>query len=140
MLVHVPSEFERVVESVGAENFRDPDLRAIFLAMAKHGSDAGADVLASELDENAVATLQELLEERGGLDHADATVTGALARMRAQEIRERLQELQRLLAIANPEEQDQLLREKNALAREERSLRGAQHWAAVQGRESRGRH
>ena len=140
VLLHVPSEFERVVESVGAENFRDPDLQAIFLAMAKHGPDAAADVLASDLTENAVATLQELLEERGGLDHADATVTGALARMRAQEIRERLQELQRLLAIANPEEQDQLLREKNALAREERSLRGAQHWAAVQRKESRGRH
>ena len=140
VLLHVPSEFERVVESVGAENFRDPDLQAIFLAMAKHGPDAAADVLASDLTENAVATLQELLEERGGLDHADATVTGALARMRAQEIRERLQELQRLLAIANPDEQDQLLREKNALAREERSLRGAQHWAAVQRKESRGRH
>jgi DNA primase len=140
VLLHVPSEFERVVESVGAENFRDRDLRAIFLAMAKHGPDAGADVLASDLDEAAVATLQELLEERGGLDHAEVTVTGALARMRAQEIRQRLQELQRLLAIANPEEQDQLLREKDALAREERSLRGAQHWAAVQGRESRGRH
>jgi DNA primase len=140
VLLHVPSEFERVVESVGAENFRDRDLRAIFLAMAKHGSDAGPDVLASDLDEGAVTTLQELLEEQGGLDHADATVTGALARMRAQEIRERLQELQRLLAIANPVEQDQLLREKNALAKEERSLRGAQHWAAVQGKESRGRH
>ncbi|HEU4720865.1 MAG TPA: DNA primase [Gemmatimonadaceae bacterium] len=140
VLLHVPSEFERVVESVGAENFRDRDLRAIFLAMAKHGSDAGADALAADLDEDAVTTLQELLEEQGGLDHADATVTGALARMRAQEIRERLQELQRLLAIANPVEQDQLLREKNALAKEERSLRGAQHWAAVQSKESRGRH
>ena len=139
VILHVPTEFERVAESVGPENFRDRELRAIFLAMARHGSDAGADVLAAELDEAGVETLQELLEEQGGLDHADATVSGALARMRAQEIRERLRELQRLLAIANPEEQDQLLREKNALAKEERSLRGAQHWAAMQSKESRGR-
>jgi DNA primase len=80
MLIHVPSEFERVVESVGAENFRDPDVQAIFHAMTKHGPDAGVEVLASDLSE------------------------------------------------------------KNARAREERSLRGAQHWAAVQRRESRGRH
>jgi DNA primase len=139
VLLHVPTEFDRVMESVGSENFRDDALRAIFLAMAKHGPEAGADVLASDLDEGAVETLQELLEEQGGLDHADATVSGALVRMRSDEIRKRLQELQRLLGIASPEEQDQLLREKNVLAKEQRSLGGAQHWAAVQGREGRGR-
>jgi DNA primase len=139
ILLHVPGEFDRVIEAVGPENFRDQALRAIFHAMAQHGADAGADVLASDLDEDGVALLQELLEERGGLENADSTISGALDTMRAREIGERLQELQRLLAIANPEEQDQLLREKNALAKEQRLLRGAQHWAAVQTKERRRR-
>ena len=120
--------------------FKTNEVIAIYPITPSSNMGENADAWAADLDEDAVTTLQELLEEQGGLDHADATVTGALARMRAQEIRERLQELQRLLAIANPVEQDQLLREKNALAKEERSLRGAQHWAAVQGKESRGRH
>ena len=137
VLLHVPAHFERVVESIGAESFREPELRAIFIAMAQHGADASVDVLASELDADAVERLQELLEERGGLENADATVTGALRRMRAHEIRERLQELQRLLAIATPAEQDQLLREKNELAKEQRSLGGGQDWAAVRGPEGR---
>jgi hypothetical protein len=107
--------------------------------MAKHGPDASPDVLAADLDEDAVARLEELLEERGGLDNAEATVWGGLIKMRALVIRERRLELQRLLAIANPEEQDQLLREKNALAREQRSLGGGQDWAAVRGKDKRGR-
>jgi DNA primase len=139
ILLHVPGLFERVIEAIGPENFRDHELRAIFRAMAEHGADAGADVLAADLDTDTVERLQELLEERGGLENAEMTVSGALDRMRGQGIRERLQELQRLLAIANPEEQDQLLREKNALAKEQRSLGGAQHWAAVQAKESRRR-
>ena len=57
--------------------------------------------------------LQELLEEQGGMEHAEATIAGALARMRAQEIRDRLQELQRLLSIANPEETARIMVKHN---------------------------
>ena len=138
VLLHLPQHFERVIESVGPDSFRDSALRAIFGAMAKHGADARADVLAAELDTEAIAQMQELLEERGGLDNADATVAGTLTSIRAQAIRERLEELQGMLEIAGPDQKDELLREKNALAREQRLLGGGQHWAAVQGRESRG--
>ena len=138
MLLHLPQYFERVIESVGPDSFRDSALRAIFGAMAKHGADARADVLAAELDTEAIAQMQELLEERGGLENADATVAGTLTSIRAEAIRERLEELQGMLEIAGPDQKDELLREKNALAREQRLLGGGQHWAAVQGRESRG--
>jgi hypothetical protein len=82
--------------------------------------------------------MQELLEERGGLDNADATIAGSLTSIRAQAIGERLEELQGLLEIAGPDQKDKLLREKDALAREQRLLGGGQRWAAVQGREGRG--
>jgi DNA primase len=135
VLLHRPSHFDRVIESVGPENFRDPELGAIFQAMARHGPEAGADAFAPELSPDAIELLQTLLEEDGGLEHADAEVAGALARMRARELRQQLYDLQRLLEIATPEEQDRLLREKGALARELRSLGGGQQWAAVRGRE-----
>jgi hypothetical protein len=106
--------------------------------MAKHGADARADVLAAELDTEAIAQMQELLEERGGLENADATVAGSLTAIRAQAVRERLEELQGMLEIAGPDQKDALLQEKNALAREQRLLGGGQHWAAMQGRENRG--
>jgi DNA primase len=134
VLLHRPSHFDRVIESVGPENFRDPDLGAIFRAMARHGPEAGAAAFAPELSPDAIELLETLLEEDGGLEHADAEVAGALARMRARDIRQQLHELQRLLAIATPDEQDRLLREKEALARELRSLGGGQQWAAVRGR------
>jgi DNA primase len=135
VLLHRPSHFDRVIESIGPENFRDPELGAIFLAMARHGPDAGADAFAPELSPDAIELLQSLLEEDGGLEHADAEVAGALARMRARDLRQQLHDLQRLLEIATPEEQDRLLREKEALARELRSLGGGQQWAAVRARE-----
>jgi hypothetical protein len=135
VLLHRPSHFDRVIESKGPENFRDPELGAIFLAMARHGPDAGADAFAPELSPDAIELLQSLLEEDGGLEHADAEVAGALARMRARDLRQQLHDLQRLLEIATPEEQDRLLREKEALARELRSLGGGQQWAAVRARE-----
>jgi len=54
--------------------------------------------------------------------------------LRAREVRQQLYDLQRLLEIAAPDEQDRLLREKEALARELRSLGGGQQWAAVRAR------
>jgi DNA primase len=136
VLLHRPSHFDRVIESVGPENFRDPALEAIFRAMVKHGPDAGAAALAPDLSPDALELLEALLEEDAGLEHADAEVAGALARMRARDIRQQLHDLQRLLAIAAPDEQDRLLREKEALARELRSLGGGQQWAAVRSREN----
>jgi hypothetical protein len=104
--------------------------------MVKHGPDAGAAALAPDLSPDALELLEALLEEDAGLEHADAEVAGALARMRARDIRQQLHDLQRLLAIAAPDEQDRLLREKEALARELRSLGGGQQWAAVRSREN----
>jgi DNA primase len=137
ILLHLPAHFEQVLESFGSENFRNRDLQAIFSAMTTHGPDADPELLASRLEPSAVELLQDLLEDRGGLDHAAETIAGAVARARRVEIRTRMNELQRLLPIATPDEQDQLLREKNALAKEERSLAGPQRWAAVEGPEDR---
>ncbi len=127
VLLHRPSYFELVVERVGEESFRDADLRRIFGALVAHGAEVGPDVLAEHLDGDAVVIMQELLEENGGLDHADETVAGSLSAMHERSLTERMSEIDREMPIASDSQKDELTREKMALTEELRRL-GGQWW------------
>lgn len=127
VLLHRPGYFEQVVERLGAESFRDPDLRAIFAAMVAHGADAGPDVLAAALTGDAVVMMQELLEEIGGLEHTDEAVTGSLAAMHERDLVRRMEEIDSLMPLAATEEKDGLTREKMRL-RDELSALGSRRW------------
>jgi DNA primase len=124
VLLHRPSYFEQVIERVGEESFRDADLGAIFAAIVAKGTDAGPEALAEALDPSAVELLQELLEEPGGLEHADEAITGSLAAMHERELAERMSEIDRELPLANSDEKDELTREKMRLTDELRRLGG----------------
>ena len=127
VLLHRPAYFEQVVERAGEESFRDADLRHIFAALVEHGADSGPDVLAEHLDGDAVVVMQELLEENGGLDHADETVAGSLSVMHERSLTERMSEIDREMPIASDAQKDELTREKMALTSELRRLNG-QWW------------
>ena len=124
VLLHRPSYFEQVVERVGEESFRDPELRAIFASMVVNGADAGAEALTEPLDAESVAVMQELLEEPGGLEHADEAVVGSLAAMHERELAHRMTEIDRELPLASSDEKDELTREKMRLTEELRRLGG----------------
>ena len=127
VLLHRPAYFEQVVERAGEESFRDPEMRQIFAAMVTRGADAGPDVLAEQLDGDAVVMMQELLEETGGLDHADETVSGSLSAMHERNLTERMSEIDREMPIASDGQKDELTREKMSLLEELRRL-GGQWW------------
>ncbi|HEV7993928.1 MAG TPA: DNA primase [Gemmatimonadaceae bacterium] len=127
VLLHRPTYFEQIVERVGTESFRDPELRRIFAAMVAKGADAGAEELADTLDEDAVDVMQELLEEPGGLDHADEAVTGSLALLHQRELTERLGEIDREMPLANSAQKDELTLEKVRL-RDELARLGSRSW------------
>ena len=127
VLLHRPGYFEQVVERAGNESFRDPEMLHIFGAMVAHGADAGPDVLAEQLDGDAVVVMQELLEETGGLDHADETVNGALSAMHERNLTERMSEIDREMPIASDSQKDDLTREKVGLHKE-LGLLGGQYW------------
>ena len=127
MLLHRPAYFEQVVERAGEESFRDPEMRRIFAALVVHGADAGPDVLAGHLDGDSVVVMQQLLEETGGLDHADETVNGSLSAMHERNLTERLSEIDREMPIASDSQKDELTREKMSLTEELRRL-GGQWW------------
>ena len=127
VLLHRPAYFEQVVERAGEESFRDPEMRRIFAAMVAHGADAGPDVFAEHLDGDAVVVMQELLEETGGLDRADETVTGSLSAMHERNLTERMSEIDREMPIASDSQKDELTKEKMSLTEELRRL-GGQWW------------
>ena len=127
VLLHRPAYFELVVERAGEESFRDADLRRIFAALVAHGAEVGPDVLAEHLDGDAVVVMQELLEENGGLDHADEAVAGSLSAMHERSLTERMSEIDREMPIATDLQKDELTREKMALTDELRRL-GSQWW------------
>ena len=127
VLLHRPAYFELVVERAGEESFRDANLRHIFAALVEHGAEVGPDVLAAHLDGDAVVVMQELLEENGGLDHADETVAGSLSAMHERSLTERMSEIDREMPIATDVQKDELTREKMALTEELRRL-GSQWW------------
>jgi DNA primase len=127
VLLHRPGYFEQVIERLGAESFRDPEMRRIFAAMMTHGPDAGFDVLADSLDGDAVVAMQELLEETGGLEHTDEAIAGSLAAMHERDLVGRMAEIDALMPLASSNEKDALTREKVQL-RDELSSLGGRHW------------
>jgi replicative DNA helicase len=127
VLLHRPAYLEQVIERLGAESFRDPEMRGIFAAMMAHGADAGFDVLAASLDGDAVVAMQELLEETGGLEHTDEAVAGSLAAMHERDLVRRMEEIDTLMPLAATDEKDVLTREKMQLRDELASL-GGRHW------------
>jgi DNA primase len=127
VLLHRPAYFEQVAERIGAESFREGELRRIFAAMLVHGADAGPDVLAEALDGDAVLVMQTLLEETGGLDHADETVAGSLSAMHERSLAQRMEEIEGLMPLAASDQKDALTMEKTRLAAELRSL-GSRRW------------
>ena len=122
VLLHRPQYFEQVIERVGVESFHEPSLGKIFGAMLAHGPDAGFDVLAEALDGDAVVAMQDLLEETGGLDHADETVAGSLSAIHERALTRRLEEIDGLMPLADSDQKDELTREKMRLAVELRSI------------------
>ena len=124
VLLHRPGYLEQVIERVGTDSFRDPELRRIFAAMVEHGADAGFDILAGALSGDAVVLMQDLLEETGGLEHADETVAGSLAAIHKGDLARRMEEIDSLMPLAGNEQKDALTQEKMQLVEELRSLGG----------------
>lgn len=127
MLLHQRRYVEPAAEKLGPEMFADPVYRAIFTAITTHDPDAPVDEIAAELDEESTAELQSLLEENGGLDRAEETIDGSINALLARGIDARLREIDRLFAMAESDEQDRLIVEKQKLRQEMQAL-GRPRW------------
>ncbi|HVX40177.1 MAG TPA: DNA primase [Gemmatimonadaceae bacterium] len=127
MLLHQRRYVEPAAEKLGAEMFADPVYRAIFAAIATHDPEAPVDEIAAELDEEATAELQSLLEENGGLDRAEETIDGSINALLSRDLDKQLREIDRLLPLAESSKKDELIREKTKLTAEMQAL-GRPRW------------
>ncbi|HEY4216889.1 MAG TPA: DNA primase [Gemmatimonadaceae bacterium] len=127
MLLHNRRYVEASAERIGADTFADPVYRSIFVELTAQDPEVPIDELAVDLDEEATEVLQELMNENGGLDRAEETVTGSINALLSRTLSERLQEIDRLLPLADSDQKDDLIREKRRLAVEITSL-GRPRW------------
>jgi DNA primase len=127
VLLHRRQYVGIAAQGIDAERFDDPACGAIFMELISDQSEATIDELAANLDADAVAVLQELVDETGGLDHAEEMLNASIKAIKSRSIAARLSEIDRLLPIAGSDQQDALITEKRELAAEMNSL-GQQHW------------
>ena len=115
---------EPLAERLDPGEMRDATYRAIFRALLDCGPAAAPAARADLLDEEAVQTKQELLDEPDAVVDAERALEDSLAVLRVRQMRERLAEIDREIRIANANEADALITEKRSLVREIGALGG----------------
>lgn len=112
------SRVEQVVEKVGETSFHTRDYRAIYRALVAQGPDSTIEQISANLDEESIATLEEILAE--GAIHIDAerTINDSLATLRARDLDMRAAELDRIIPLADGAQKDKLIAEKDAIRKE----------------------
>ena len=121
--------FEKAAaERVGPKAFTDPVYREIFTELWTD-SDRAVDELAANLDEDAVAVLQELLDEPVSFERIEEAIDANINALLARDVAARMSEIDRLAPLASDAQKDELNREKTRLAGELRAL-GRPRWKA----------
>ena len=112
------SRVEHVVEKIGERSFHDPEYRTIYRALITAGPDSTIEEVTANLDEEAIATVEEMLA--AGAIHIDAerTISDSLATLRARDLATRAAELDRLIPLATGAQKDKLIAEKVVIQRE----------------------
>jgi DNA primase len=112
------SRVEHVVEKIGEKSFHDDEYRAIFRALIAAGPDSTIEQITANLDEGAIATVEEMLA--AGAIHIDAerTINDSLSTLRARDLDMRAAELDRVIPLASGAQKDKLIAEKEAIRKE----------------------
>jgi DNA primase len=116
VLLHFRHYVDAIAERLGESSFRDRRYREIFRALLAQGSDATIERLSERLSPEALAELEALAGERGGLDDPESVVHGGAARLQARPIQARLAEIDREFGLTD------LAEEKNRLTTEKKRL------------------
>lgn len=109
---------EHVVEKVGEKTFHNRQYRAIYRALIASGPDSTIEDITANLDEEAMATVEDIIAE--GPIHIDAerTINDSLATLRARDLDLRAAELDRIIPLADGAQKDKLIAEKDSIRKE----------------------
>jgi DNA primase len=122
VMLHDRRYVEMIAERLGADSFTDPVYRMIFTELVALGADATIGEIAGGFDEETIEVLEELLAESGGLDRASEIVEGSVNAIASRDLDARLNQIDREMPLAPPEEKDDLIREKEQLLRQMQAL------------------
>jgi hypothetical protein len=111
-MVLVRPTIERVLERIGPDQLRDPHYREIFRALVQFGAVSSEDRITGSLSDAAVSILESFLAEPDLIQNVDRTLNDCLAKLELRPLKERNDEIQRLLSAATGEEKDRLVLEK----------------------------
>jgi len=117
-MLFVRSRVEQITERLGQESFREPQYRAIYLALIAAGPEATIEEVSAHLDEDSVATVEEILGEGSYQIDPERTISDSLATLRARDLDRRAQELDRVIPLADGAEKDKLIAEKDEIRKE----------------------
>ena len=117
-MLFVRSRVEQITERLGQESFREPQYRAVYLALIAAGPDATIEEVSAHLDEDSMATVEELLAEGSYQIDPERTISDSLATLRARDLDRRAQELDRIIPLADGAQKDKLIAEKDEIRKE----------------------
>ncbi|HEX9310726.1 MAG TPA: toprim domain-containing protein, partial [Gemmatimonadaceae bacterium] len=112
------SRVEQIVEKLGKESFRDSHYRSIYRALLSAGPDSTIEDITVNLDEETIATVEEILAEGSFQIDPERTISDSLATLRARKLDRRAAELDRMIPLAEGAEKDNLIAEKDAIRKE----------------------
>jgi hypothetical protein len=109
---------EQIAEKLAARTFRDPQYRAVYRALIAGGPDSTIEEVTANLDEETIATVEDMMAE--GSIHLDAerTINDSLSTLRARDLDKRAAELDRVIPLVDGVEKDKLIAEKDAIRKE----------------------
>jgi DNA primase len=117
-MLFVRPRVEQITERLGQESFREPQYRAIYLALIAAGPTATIEEITAHLDEDSVATVEEIVGEGSYQIDPERTISDSLATLRARDLDRRAEELDRIIPLADGAEKDKLIAEKKEIGTE----------------------
>jgi hypothetical protein len=117
-MLFLRSRVEQITERLGQESFREPQYRAIYLALIASGPDATIEEVTAHLDEDSTATVEEIVAEGSYQIDPERTISDSLATLRARDLDRRAQELDRVIPLAEGAQKDKLISEKDEIRKE----------------------
>jgi DNA primase len=117
-MLFVRARVEQITERLGQESFREPQYRAIYLALIAAGPDATIEEVSAHLDEDTVGAVEEILAEGSYQIDPERTISDSLATLRARDLDRRAAELDRIIPLAEGEQKDKLIAEKDEIRKE----------------------
>jgi DNA primase len=112
------SRLEQIAEKLGAQGLRDPQYRAIYRALIAAAPDSTIEEVTLNLDEDTIATVEDLLAEGAIQMDPERTISDSFATLRARDLDQRAAELDRIIPLADAAEKDKLIAEKDEIRKE----------------------